>query len=182
MPSDLVALQELSEGKLTALPAGHTGEGVFFTSKVARLFELSSSGLRWTVDNLRCDVAVGSSPVQKGTMVRVEVAHRPKRKLDQVFAEYTEDFAFSKTRVVIKLFALGTLFISRSEARRVVANLEKWQSVVLDFTGVEEIGQGFADEIFRVWAHAHPTIKVETVSMSAPIAFLVNRARTQPLL
>ncbi len=182
LPSDLVALQELSKGKLTTLPAGHTGEGVFFTSKVARLFELSSSGLRWTVDNLRCDVAVGSSPVQKGTMVRVEVAHRPKRKLDQVFAEYTEDFAFSKTRVVIKLFALGTLFISRSEARRVVANLEKWQSVVLDFTGVEEIGQGFADEIFRVWAHAHPTIKVETVSMSAPIAFLVNRARTQPLL
>jgi hypothetical protein len=134
--------------------------------------------LRWTVDNLRGDMAVGSSPVQKGTMVRVEVAHRPKRKLDQVFAAYTEDFAFSKTRVVIKLFTLGTLFISRSEARRVVANLEKWQSVVLDFTGVEEVGQGFADEIFRVWARAHPTIKVEAVSMSAPIAFLVNRART----
>jgi hypothetical protein len=181
LPSDLVALQELSKGKLTTLPAGHTGEGVFFTSKAARLFELSSGGLRWTVDNLRGDVAVGSSLVQKGTVVRVEIAHRPKRKLDQVFAEYTEDFAFSKTRVVIKLFTLGTLFISRSEARRVVANLEKWQSVVLDFTGVEEIGQGFADEVFRVWARAHPTIKVEAVSMSTPIAFLANRARTQPL-
>ena len=92
------------------------------------------------------------------------------------FAEYTKDFAFTNTRVVIKLFTLGTRFISRSEARRVVANLEKWRSVVLDFAGVEEIGQGFADEVFRVWAHAHPDIKLEAVSMSAPVAFLVNRS------
>jgi hypothetical protein len=160
------------------LPAGHTGEGIFFTSKAAQMFEMSSGGLRWTVDNMRGDAAVGSSPVRQGTMVRVEVALRPKRKLDQVFAEYTEDFAFTKTRVVIKLFTLGTHFISRSEARRVVANLEKWRRVVLDFAGVEEIGQGFADEVFRVWARAHPAIKIEAVSMTAPVAFLVNRARS----
>jgi hypothetical protein len=177
LPSDLVALQELSKGKLTTLPAGHTGEGVFFSSKVARLFEMSSGGLRWTVDNLRNDAAVGSSAVQRGTVVRVEVAHRPKRRLDQVFAEYTDDFAFTKTRVVIKLFTLGTRFISRSEARRVVANLEKWRGVVLDFADVKEIGQGFADEIFRVWARAHPDITLEAVAMSAPVAFLVNRAK-----
>jgi hypothetical protein len=176
LPSDLVALQELSKGKLTTLPAGHTGEGVFFTSKAARLFELSSGGLRWMVDNLRGDVAVGSSPVRRGTMVRVEIARRPKRQLADIFAEHTEDYAFTKTRVAIKLFTLGTRFISRSEARRVVANLEKWQTVVLDFTGVEEIGQGFADEIFRVWAGAHPDIKLEAVSMSEPVAFLVKRA------
>jgi hypothetical protein len=176
LSSDLVALQELSKGKLTTLPAGHTGEGVFFTSKAARLFEMSSGGLRWTVDNLRGDTAVGSSSVERGTVVRVEVASRPKRKLAEVFAEYTEDFAFTKTRVVIKLFTFGTRFISRSEARRVVTNLEKWRSVVLDFAGVEEIGQGFADEIFRVWANAHPDIKLDAVSMSEPVAFLVKRA------
>jgi hypothetical protein len=181
LPSNLVALQELSKGKLTTLPAGHTGEGVFFTSKAARLFEMSSGGLRWTVDNVRSDMAIASSSVQHGTVVRVEVARRPRRKLDEVFAEYTKDFAFTKTRVVIKLFTLGTRFISRSEARRVVANLEKWQSVVLDFAGVEEIGQGFADEVFRVWARAHPSIKIEAISMSVPVAFLVNRSRTAAL-
>jgi hypothetical protein len=67
----------------------------------------------------------------------------------------------------------------RSEARRVLANLEKWQAVVLDFSGVEEIGQGFADEVFRVWARAHPGVKLEPVSMSAPVAFLVKRARSR---
>jgi hypothetical protein len=178
LPSDLVALQELSKGKLTTLPAGHTGEGVFFTSKAARWFELSSGGLRWTVDNVRGDVAVGSSSVKRGTVVRVEIARRPRRKLADVFAEYTEDFAFTKTHVVIKLFTHGTRFISRSEARRVVSNLDKWRSVVLDFSGVEEVGQGFADEIFRVWARAHPEVKLDAVSMSEPVAFLVRRAQS----
>lgn len=177
LPSDLVALQELSKGKLTTLPAGHTGEGVFFTSKAVRVFELSANGVRWTVDNVRDDMAVGSTSVTCGTTVRVEVARRPKRSLTEVFAEYAEDFDFAKTRVVIKLFALGTRFVSRSEARRVLANLEKWRAVVLDFSGVEEIGQGFADEVFRVWSRAHPGIKLEPVAMTEPVAFLVRRAQ-----
>jgi hypothetical protein len=177
LESDLVALQELSKGKLTTLPAGHTGEGIFFTSKAARVFELSSGGLRWTVDNVVGDTAVGSSPIRRGTLVRVEVAHKPRRTLARLFAEYTQDFAFTKTRVVVKLFTLGTHFISRSEARRVLGNLEKFRSVVLDFTGVEEIGQGFADEVFRVWQASHPDIKLQAVSMSAPVAFLVRRAQ-----
>ena len=44
LASDLEALQELSKGKLTTLPRGHTGEGIFFTSKVADRFELESGG------------------------------------------------------------------------------------------------------------------------------------------
>jgi anti-sigma regulatory factor (Ser/Thr protein kinase) len=176
LESDMVALQELSKGKLTTLPAGHTGEGIFFTSKAVRVFEMSSCGLRWTVDNVRNDTAVGSSQVQRGTVVRVEITRKPRRTLAKLFAEYTDDFAFTKTRIVVKLFTLGTRFISRSEARRVLANLEKFRSVVLDFSGVEEIGQGFADEIFRVWKASHPAIKLEAVSMSAPVAFLVRRA------
>jgi anti-sigma regulatory factor (Ser/Thr protein kinase) len=175
LESDIVALQELSKGKLTTLPAGHTGEGIFFTSKAVRVFEMSSCGLRWTVDNVRNDTAVGSSQVRRGTVVRVEIARKPRRTLAKLFAEYTDDFAFTKTRIVVKLF-LGTRFISRSEARRVLANLEKFRSVVLDFSGVEEIGQGFADEIFRVWKASHPAIKLEAASMSAPVAFLVRRA------
>jgi hypothetical protein len=177
LSSDLVALQELSKGKLTTLPAGHTGEGVFFTSKAVRMFELSANGVRWTVDNARGDMAVGAASVVRGTTVRAEIARKPERALARVFAEYAEDFDFSKTRVVIKLFTLGVRFVSRSEARRVLANLEKWRSIVLDFAGVEEIGQGFADEIFRVWARAHPGIKLEAVSMVEPVAFLVKRAQ-----
>src|SRR5438093_12575007 len=68
--SDLEALQELSKGKLTTLPKGHTGEGIFFTSKVADAFELESGNLRWLVDNVRGDIAVGQVPRRRGTRVR----------------------------------------------------------------------------------------------------------------
>lgn len=177
LESDMVALQELSKGKLTTLPEGHTGEGMFFTSKAARIFDLSSGGLRWTVDNVIDDTAVGSSPVRRGTTVRVEIARQPEKALADVFAEYTEDFAFDKTRIVVRLFATGTHFISRSEARRVLERLDQFRTVVLDFAGVESVGQGFADEVFRVWARAHPRTRIETVSMSPPIEFLVRRAQ-----
>lgn len=121
-------------------------------------------------------MAVGTSPVRKGTCVRVEIARKPKKTLQRVFAEYSEDFEFTKTRVVVKLFTTGTRFISRSEARRVLSNLERFRTVVLDFRGVEEIGQGFADEVFRVWQKANLRIKLQAVNMSEPIAFMVRRA------
>ena len=34
--------------------------------------------------------------------------------------------------------------------------------MVLDFKGVHSIGQGFADEIFRVFAKRHPEITITT--------------------
>jgi hypothetical protein len=175
--SDLEALQELSKGKLTTLPQGHTGEGIFFTSKAARRFQISSGGLRWTVDNVIGDMAVGSEPPHKGTRVRFEGDLQPRKTLAETFAEYTEDFALTKTRVVVKLFTIGVRFISRSEARRLLTGLDRFRVVVLDFKGVEEIGQGFADEVFRVWAAAHPQSRVEAVGMSTPVAFMIEHAR-----
>lgn len=175
--SDLEALGELSKGKLTTLPQGHTGEGIFFTSKVADHFALESGRIRWLVDNLRGDVAVGEVPARRGTLVRFEAARRPRRKLADVFAEYTDEFEFTKTRVVVKLFALGARFVSRSEARRVLNGVDRFREVVLDFRGVAEIGQGFADEVFRVWATAHRTTTFTAVNMNRAVEFMVRRAR-----
>jgi anti-sigma regulatory factor (Ser/Thr protein kinase) len=178
--SELEALQELSKGKLTTLPEGHTGEGIFFTSKVADVFVLESGRLRWTVDNRRNDVAIGTIPRRVGTRVRFEASLRPRRKLADVFAEYTDDFQFQKTRVVVKLFAHGTRFISRSEAKRVLNRLESFREVILDFYRVEEIGQGFADEVFRVWPTMHPGTVIKPVNMAKTVAFMVERARRRP--
>jgi hypothetical protein len=175
--SDLEALQELSKGKLTTLPAGHTGEGIFFTSKAARRFEIHSGGLRWTVDNVIGDTAVGTDPAPRGTRVRFEGDLHPRKALAEIFAEYTEGFAVTRTRIVVKLFTYGVRFISRSEARRVVNGLERFRAVIFDFTGVEEIGQGFADEVFRVWSSTHPEIKLEAVGASPPVAFMIEHAR-----
>jgi len=175
--SEIEALQELSKGKTTTMPDRHTGEGIFFTSKAVHEFEVSSGTIRWLVDNRRNDMAVGElDPVATGTTIRVEVDPNDVRDLAEVFAEFTENFEFSKTRTVIRLFAIGTKFVSRSEAKRLLHNLEKFREVVLDFKGVDLVGQGFADDVFRVWARAHPETALVPIDMNDVVAFMVERA------
>jgi anti-sigma regulatory factor (Ser/Thr protein kinase) len=177
LETELEALQELSKGKTTTMPSRHSGEGVFFSSKASDWFEISSGTLRWVVDNRRGDMAVGAlNPLVDGTEVRIEVDTDADRDLNQVFAEYTEDFEFSKTRAVIRLFAIGTDFVSRSQAKRLVHGLEAFREVVFDFNGVNLVGQGFADEVFRVWAKEHPEVQLIPTDMNDAVAFMVERA------
>ncbi len=177
LPSELDALQELSKGKTTTMPDKHTGEGIFFTSKVSSRFEISSGGLRWVIDNRGHDMAVGVlEPPMIGTTIHFEVDIADARELTEVFAEHTDDFAFTKTRTTIKLFAFGTEFVSRSQAKRLVHDLERFREVVLDFKGVDLVGQGFADEVFRVWAREHPEVELVPIEMNDAVAFMVRRS------
>ena len=82
----------------------------------------------------------------------------------------------SKTRTVVRLIAIGTEFVSRSQAKRLVNGLEKFREVVLDFKGVDLVGQGFADEVFRVWARQYPEVKLIPTDMNDAVAFMVERA------
>ncbi len=58
-----------------------------------------------------------------------------------------------------------------------VEGLEKFSHVTLDFGGVEVVGQGYCDEVFRVFARTHPEIALEPIGMNEPITFMVARAR-----
>jgi len=177
LETELEALQELSKGKTTTMPSRHSGEGIFFSSKASDWFEISSGTLRWVVDNRRGDMAVGAlDPQVTGTEVRFEVDTDTDRDLSLVFAEFTDDFEFNKTRTVIRLFAIGTEFVSRSQAKRLVNGLEAFREVVLDFKGVNLVGQGFADEVFRVWAKEHPEVQLIPTDMNDAVAFMVERA------
>ena len=170
------ALGELSKGKTTTDPDRHTGEGIFFSSKAVDVFVLESGGLRWSVDNLRHDQAVGTSDVVVGTRVRWEIDPTSQRPLSEVFRAFTdEDHEFDRTVAVVALFGLGVRFISRSEAKRVMRGLERFRRVELDFAGVEEVGQGFVDEALRVWPSQHPATVVTPVRMVGPVDFMVRR-------
>jgi anti-sigma regulatory factor (Ser/Thr protein kinase) len=177
LASELAALQELSKGKTTTMPERHSGEGIFFTSKAANRFELESGSLRWVVDNRRDDMAVGAAePPVHGTTARVEVDPDSARDLAGMFAEFTRGFEFTRTRTVVRLFAIDTEFVSRSQAKRLVNGLDRFSEVVLDFGGVELVGQGFADEVFRVWAKQNPEVTLIPTAMSEVVAFMVERA------
>jgi anti-sigma regulatory factor (Ser/Thr protein kinase) len=176
LPDLLSAVQELSKGKITTAREKHTGEGLFFVSKIADVFELESNGLRWTVDNALDDHAIRAVAGREGTQARFELRRDKAQTVKEVFDRYTRDFEFTKTRIVVRLFEYGTRFVSRSEAKRLVNGLERFREAVLDFKGVVEIGQGFADEVFRVWAAAHPGTKLIPESMVPAVEFFVRHA------
>jgi anti-sigma regulatory factor (Ser/Thr protein kinase) len=173
------AIVQLEKGKLTSDPARHSGEGLFFSSKAVTRFRLESQGKAWIVDNEVRDSGIGPSDVRRGTRVRLEVVPGRVPRLEDVFAAYTdpESLRFTRTRATIKLAGLGKTLVSRSEAKRLLARLTDFQHVTLDFSGVEVAGQGFCDEVFRVFARAHPKVTLEPVGMNDTVAFMVGRAR-----
>lgn len=175
LDDDFTSIQELTKGKRTTAPDKHTGEGIFFSSKAVDLFQLTSAGLRWTVDNIRADVAVGDAPHQPGTLVYAEISPATTRELQQLFQQFTVDFEFVRTRPVVKLFGLGMTFVSRSEARRLLDGLDEFTEVEVDFNGVTDVGQGFVDELLRVWPSSHPGKRVIPVNMSEAVEFMVRR-------
>ncbi len=176
LPDALAALQEISKGKATTRPSEHTGEGLFFVSKACRHFELRSNGLAWRVDNARSDHAIAAVPAQPGTWVRIEHPSADPTPLEQTFDAYTHDRRFDTTRCIVKLFEHGVRFVSRSEAKRLLHRLEDFDEVILDFEGVEAIGQGFADQVLRVWPGAHPSTHMVTQNANPQVQFMIDRA------
>lgn len=161
------AIGELIKGKTTTMREKHSGEGIFFTSKSADTIFFRSHKIKLFFDNKIKDIFVEEKKFVKGTEVFFSISKRSKRKLDNIFAQFAPEeyeHRFERTRVFVKLFHKD--YISRSEAKRLLYGLDKFREVILDFKGVKSIGQGFADEIFRVFKKSHPTIVIKTENLS----------------
>lgn len=168
------SILELSKGKLTTDPANHTGQGIFFTSRAFDKFVILSGNLVFTHDHTNLDFLLHSPTEHSGTTVVMEIDLNSTRTLKAVFDEYTgtpeEDYAFNKTIVPVKLALYeGEQLVSRSQAKRILNRVEKFKTVILDFQDVEYIGQGFADEMFRVFVNRNPQIKLIPVNHNKDI-------------
>lgn len=176
------AIQDLLKGKQTTMPKMHSGEGIFFTSKVADLLVLEGSNKKLVYNNLLDDIFIRDIKEVRGTRVSFSISLKSKRRLDDLFRRYTDpSFEFSKTMVTVRLYRLQSRYISRSQARRIVSGLDKFKSVILDFKDVETVGQAFADEIFRVWKRAHPGISIIPTHANENVEFMITRALRNPL-
>ncbi len=179
--SEMEAIQDILKGKQTTMPSHHSGEGIFFTSKVVDRFVLESHRKRLTVDNLGEDTFVEDVRFRKGTAVSCHLDVKTSRRLEDVFHRYTnEEFQFQKSQVKVLLFQEGEAYISRSQAKRLLHSLEHFREIVLDFSGVATVGQGFADEIFRVFQSQHPDVVITPVHCHENVQFMINRAKAGP--
>lgn len=175
--SDLHALMELVKGKLTVAPLAHSGEGLFFSSKLFDRFVIESGELSVSFANDQCDVR--SIPHRQGTLIRMEIANDSPRTTKQVFDRYCggDEYSFYKTRFFLSLAAFEGSLISRSQAKRVAVRFEKFGEVELSFAGVESVGQAFADELLRVWPLAHPQTKLQVVDAGAAVLKMVGHIK-----
>ena len=176
------SILELSKGKLTTDPEKHTGEGVFFTSRVFDRFSLLSKELCFSHDTEREDWLISGVEIALGTEVLMELSNDSERTTAAVFEQFAEsdEFTFAKTVVPVRLAQHeGEKLVSRSQAKRLTMRFEKFKTVVLDFSAVEEIGQAFSDEIFRVFQVAHPEIVMVPVKMNDSVRAMVNRGKGQ---
>jgi anti-sigma regulatory factor (Ser/Thr protein kinase) len=173
---------ELTKGKLTTDPASHTGEGIFFTSRAFDRFSLLSGTLFWSCTYNRRDWLLEDREAASGTYLTLEISPWSSRTLPGVIAKYsageTGDYAFTRTEVPVLVAQFGEdNFVSRSAARRLLARLEKWREVILDFSGVTSIGPAFADEVFRVFAQQHPEVRLRPMHPTAAVSRMIHRAQ-----
>ena len=174
------AVFELSKGKLTTDPDNHTGEGIFFTSRMFDEFSIEAGNVcfwhmrpdeeYWVFEN---DEHI------TGTSVRMKLSNDSKRRPREVFDAFSGDgdYGFTKTVVPVDLARYDNdELISRSQARRVLMRLDRFNTVVFDFTNVEQVGQGFADEVFRVFARTHPDIELIPMNANPLVMAMIRRA------
>jgi DNA-binding transcriptional ArsR family regulator len=174
------SILELAKGKLTTDPANHTGEGIFFTSKVFDAFDIRSGRLHFLHDHGELDMLMERPADAPGTLVLMRLRNAATRTTRSVFDAFAapEEYTFAKTVVPVRLAQYeGEKLVSRSQARRLYQRFERFRHVVLDFSGVAEIGQAFADEVFRVFATAHPEVLLAPINMTQAVARMARRAQ-----
>jgi anti-sigma regulatory factor (Ser/Thr protein kinase)/biotin operon repressor len=177
------AILELAKGKLTTDPRRHSGEGIFFSSRMFDEFDILSGGLflshKFTDKH---DWLLERDRFQSGTAVWMKLNNHTSRTTAKVFNHYTsgDEFGFTKTVVPVNLARYGNEnLISRSQAKRLVARVELFKTVIFDFEHVPTIGQAFADEIFRVFALSHPDIEIYETHANSEVKRMISRARSK---
>jgi hypothetical protein len=189
------AVLELSKGKLTTDPKNHSGQGIFFSSRMFDGFRILSKGIifshsfdsaeDWVAGSK--DVGLGEDFAKGGTIVSMQIDNNTSRTSKKIFDEFSSDldgdYGFTKTNVPVRLALYGNeKLISRSQAKRVLAGLTKFKTILLDFEGVETIGQAFSDQVFRVFANNHPEIEIIPINTNEEVKKMIVWTLTEKTL
>ncbi|MFQ5673888.1 MAG: STAS-like domain-containing protein [Nitrospinales bacterium] len=171
----------LVKGKFTTDPEEHSGEGIFFTSRMFDEFAIFSRNLMFMRQNREEEdwfVESRETYEKKGTTVQLTINMNSDRTVGEIFKKYTdpETFAFDKTRALVQLAQMeNEKYISRSQAKRLLFGLEKFKRIVLDCKQVTTVGQSFVDEVFRVFQNKHPQVKITYCNANEDVDFMIRR-------
>jgi len=183
LSNEQYAILELAKGKFTTDKKHHSGEGIFFTSKLSDYFSIQSYNVHFIhdeSDEKHCDL-IKENENADGTTIMFTIYFESKINYTEIFNHYADDdYGFTKTAVEVGLLRVGEEnLVSRSQAKRLLARFEQFKHILLDFKNVDMIGQAFADEIFRVFQNEHPNIVIETTNTTKEVDMMIKRARNR---
>ena len=175
-------LIELAKGGLTTDPERHSGQGIFFTSRAFDNFWIISKGASFNHNQESPgDWLLEDDKQYNGTLVNMSIARHSDRVLSKIFDQFTvdkEELTVFKTHAPLRLASLASGdFVSRSQAKRILAKFNKYEEVFLDFKGIDFIGQGFADEIFRVFQSMNRDTKLIYINENEDVRSMIEFAR-----
>ena len=183
-----LAMLELSKGKLTSAPNRHSGHGLFFTSRLADVFDIhaNDSAFQCRAWERRTWHAGRPGPVaaRSGTSIYLAIALDTTRTLESVQRAHSASgtgYDFERTSVPLHLIGGGaadTMLASRADAKRALHRLGQFRHAEIDFSGIGHIGHGFADEIFRIFGRQHPALELHPVGMAPQVAAMVHSVRS----
>jgi DNA-binding transcriptional ArsR family regulator len=179
------AVLELAKGKLTTEPKRHTGQGIFFTSRLVDRFNILSGGVFFSHASEKEEDWIVEEPhaaSAEGTLIVMKLSSQSVKTDKEIFDQFSsgDDYGFTKTVVPVRLAQYGEdKLISRSQAKRLLSRVDLFRTVLFDFDGVETIGQAFADEIFRVFARDHPQTEVISINATPDVQRTIAAARAQ---
>lgn len=182
------AISELFKGKLTTDKVNHSGEGIFFSSNAVDFFAAISDGKVFSrnryedvnIDTLKTELSGNrnvSGIMSKGTIIVMKLSNHSSKTMKEVFDRFSDiENGFYKTILPIKNI-FDDYPVSRSQAKRLVRRCENFREVVLDFSEVDDLGQGFAHELFVVFGKAHPNIKLVPMNANEQVVKMIAHVR-----
>lgn len=177
------SLLHLSKGKFTTDPSRHTGQGIFFTSRIFDEFSILSGGLYYTFTGNDWLLLEEKRQEEKGTIVTMKISTSSKKIAKDIFDDYAnidEDIGFHKTVVAVRLSSDDNdPHVSRSEAKRLLMGLDRFKSILLDFNNVKSVGQAFVDQVFRVFQNEHPDITISYRDANPDVEMMIKRGMAE---
>jgi anti-sigma regulatory factor (Ser/Thr protein kinase) len=181
LPDERQAVIELTKGKLTTDPTRHSGEGIFFSSRMFDKFSILSGEvfLSHTYEKDE-DWILQNSKYQNGTFITMKLRNNTARTAQEIFNRFSDDdYGFTKTVVPVRLAQYGNeQLISRSQAKRLLIRIERFKTVLFDFKDVESLGQAFADEVFRVFVRQHPNMEILPINATDAVLQMIRRVES----
>lgn len=182
-----LAILELAKVKYTTAPEGHSGMGIFMSSRMMDGFAIDSGGLRLDPHDASkplpqfdwVDASDCLKPNSAQTLVRMDIELNSTRSPNDVYLKYFEPSevgsdAFHTTEIPVRLAKLSSELVSRSQAKWVMDRATQFKTVILDFEGVLHVGQAFVEEVFRVFACKHPHIRIQTIGVAPEVGRMLS--------